>query len=123
MHNGAPTRILYKTASAIDLSVCFSQIEADFQWSILVSPGDSDHCPIVIVYEEEKQAEINVKWCIKKAIWDVYRTTAAWTNIPRSLENSSEELIDEVYRRINTAASEAMRQTQMSKFFPSFGGD
>ena len=72
------------------------QIEADFQWLVLASPGDSDHFPIVIVYEEEIQAEINVKWCIKKARYDIYGTSAAWRNIPSSGENSIEELKNDI---------------------------
>ena len=62
INNGSPTWLLYETESAIDLSVFSPQIEAEFQWSVLASPVDSDHCPIVIVYEEKRQAEINLKW-------------------------------------------------------------
>ena len=71
MNNGAPTRILYETEIAIDVSLCSPQIDADFHWTVLTSPGDSDHCPIVITYDEDTRLEVTDNWNIRKAKWDV----------------------------------------------------
>ena len=39
MNYGAPTRILYNTKPAIDLTMCSFILEADLHWSIAASPG------------------------------------------------------------------------------------
>ena len=62
MNNGAPSRILYEVESAIDLSLCTPQLEADYMWTVLSLPDDSDHFPIVITYNETKQRESTVRW-------------------------------------------------------------
>ena len=54
MNNGALTRIVYETETASDLTMCSANIAATFDWSISASSGDSDHCHIVLSYEEER---------------------------------------------------------------------
>ena len=49
INNGAPTRILYNTESTIDLLIYSPELDPDFNWIVLSSPGDSDHCPIIII--------------------------------------------------------------------------
>ena len=53
MKYGVPTRIAYRAETAIDVTMCSASIAASFDWSISASPGDSDHCPIVLSYREE----------------------------------------------------------------------
>ena len=43
VNDGAPTRVSYDSETAIDSSLCSAGVEADLQWSIDSSPGDSDH--------------------------------------------------------------------------------
>ena len=67
MNNGAPTRILYDTESAIDLSICSPQLEVELQCSVLTSPGDNDHCLIIIAYDEREDDRDSGYWEIKRA--------------------------------------------------------
>ena len=53
INNGAPTRTVYGAETALDLIMCSASIAAKFERSISASPGDSDHCSIVLAYEEE----------------------------------------------------------------------
>ena len=55
MNNGAPTRIWYGTESAIDLAMCSPQLDSAMHWPVQNSPGDSDHCPIIIKYNVNKK--------------------------------------------------------------------
>ena len=55
MNNGAPTRISYDTKTAIDLTMCSLNLEAELHWSISTSPGDINNCPILVSYKEVQQ--------------------------------------------------------------------
>ena len=118
MNNGAPTRILYDQESAIDLSLCSPQLSADLLWTVLSSPGDSDHCPIVISYQEAREIDTSERWKVKSARWDIYEKSDAWRNLPQIRQVANTELIDDLYDRINAAAKEAIPQSIYSKYFP-----
>ena len=118
MNNGAPTRILYNTESAIDLSICSPEIDPDFNWTVLSSPGDSDHCPIIITYDEAREEGAAEVWNIKRARWDVYETSEVWNNLPDCQRETNSDLITDIYERIAAAASEAIPQYQRSKYYP-----
>ena len=118
MNNGAPTRILYETETAIDVSLCSPQIDADFHWAVLTSPGDSDHCPIVITHDEDIRQEATEHWNMKKAKWEVYKTSAAWTQLPVDIDGNNGELIKDIYNRIARATTEAIPRVQCGKFYP-----
>ena len=119
MNNGAPTRIWCETESAIDLSMCLPQLDAEMHWSVLNSPGDSDHCPIITKYNEnEEDYNIAGYWNVKKAIWDLYQSSDAWRNLPGHVEEvDNAELIGDLYNRITAAATEAIRQTQYTQYY------
>ena len=50
LNNGAPTHISHGRDTAIDLTICTPELTALLDWTIMSSPGDSDHCPIVVTY-------------------------------------------------------------------------
>ena len=52
LNNGSPTRIAYATGLAIDLSISSPQLDTDFHWTASSSPDDSDHCYMLITYED-----------------------------------------------------------------------
>ena len=116
MNNWTPTRILYDTESAIYLSLCSSEIEADLHWNVLSWPGDSDHCPIVI-YDETVNFNRH-RWDIRMARWDIYQTVNCWTTLPLQLRGRNDELIQDFYDRLAAAASEAISIIQQNKFYP-----
>ena len=115
MNIGAPTRILYDTESAIDLFLCSSEIEADLHWNVLSSLGDSDHCSIVISYDETVNFSSAHRWDIKRARWDIYQTSNCWTTLPLQLRGRNDELI---CCCLAAAVSEAIPNIQQNKFYP-----
>ena len=115
MNNGAPTRIWYGTESAIDLAMCSPQLDSEMHWSV-----DSDHCPIIIKYNEnEEDHTIEGHWNMEKAIWDPYQSSDAWRNLPGHVEGvDNAELIGDLYNRITAAATEDIPQTQYTQYYP-----
>jgi len=119
LNNGAPTRIGYHSQSAIDLSICTPILDPSLQWSVSSSPGDSDHCPIIIskLNDATITQPSQPRWNLKRAKWKYYASSTAWHNLPEQLEDP-ELLLEDFYTRINTAASESIPQYRPCKFFP-----
>ena len=118
MNNGEPTRFLYDTESAIDLFICSLQLEAEIQWAVLISPGDGDHCPIIIAYDERENDRDSGYWEIKRARWDKYKTSKAWTELQDDVQGHNDTLINYLFNRIAIAASEAIPQSKQYKYSP-----
>lgn len=81
LNTGEYTRIAAPPAfnSAIDLSLCSSNIALDCTWQVLDHTGRSDHLPIVIEYRRQKDT---IRPMPKRAItkyidWGVYRPALA----------------------------------------------
>ena len=120
MNSGAPTRIVGNTETAIYLTICTAPIEALFHWRVAESPGDSDHCPIFVTYEDRGDPTAigtNI-WRIRGALWDLYESSMAWESIPREVGDEYEELIADIYRRIDQASREAIPVKQGGRFYP-----
>ena len=117
MNNGAPTRIVDQAESAIDLLLCSPQLDTDLQWSVLSSPGGSDHCPIIISYNYT-QIQTFQYWCIKKARWGIYETSASWTELSTTPEGDNNNLTNDFYNRLTYAATEAIPKTELTKYLP-----
>ena len=81
-------------------------------------PGDSDHCPIIITYDEVREEGAAEVWNIKRARWDVYETSEVWNNLPDCQRETYSDLITDIYERIAAAASEAIPRYQHSKYYP-----
>ena len=61
------------TYSAIDLSICSSNIAMDFNWSVNNYLHGSDHYPIHLKYSENIPTCSPPKWKEKEADWNKYR--------------------------------------------------
>ena len=75
MKNGAVTFIRYNAETSIDLTMYSASLEADLHWSVATSPGDSDHCPILVTYEEVQATQDNAgstQWNMKAAQLEIY---------------------------------------------------
>jgi hypothetical protein len=120
LNNGAPTRISYDVETAIDLSIVSPELEEDLQWAVYESPGDSDHCPIVldIMGIQQPIEEPMFKLNIKKAKWQNYEFSAAWDNLPSVSELSAEASVHELYRRIAMATENSIPNIQTHRFYP-----
>ena len=69
LNDGMPT---HETETAIDLSIRSPQLEeTDFHWTAISLPGNSDHCYIVITYEDPTNNIETTNWNIKQARWDI----------------------------------------------------
>jgi ribonuclease HI len=120
LNNGNPTRISYQTESAIDLSICSSVLLPDLQWSVLETPGDSDHCPIIIssdraMFESEQNSP---RWVMKQAAWELYATCPVWGDYVSVDAGENEFLLEDLYSRILTASHYSIPQAAASKFYP-----
>lgn len=120
LNNGTPTRIGYQTETAIDLSICTSELEPDILWTVRPSPGGSDHCPILVTLLGRDQPEaVTVRRNYKRADWGSFQHSQAWNDIPEAIENiNNQHIIDDFYRRINSAAETSIPSTTSTKFFP-----
>jgi ribonuclease HI len=121
LNNGTVTRVGYNSESAIDLSLCSPILDPILHWSVYTSPGDSDHCPIVIaIMNQQTQEYTNDTYTnIKRAQWQMYQSSSAWSEIPDQIENvTNEELIIDLYSRYEQASTEAIPRTKRSKYFP-----
>ena len=61
------------TYSAIDLSICSSNISMDFNWSVNYYLHGSDHFPIHLKHSENIPTPSSPKWKEKEADWNEYR--------------------------------------------------
>ena len=93
MNNGSPTRISYDTQTAIDLTMCSANLEADLPWSISTSPGDSDHCPIFVAYEETQQGNdpTQKRWKIRETLWDLYESSQQRSDLSEDVRGDCDE--------------------------------
>ena len=120
MNNGAPTRIVGNTETTTDLTICTAAIEACFHCTVSESPRDCGHCPIFITYEDERNSPAkdgSNNWRIKGALWEFYESSTAWVDIPRELDNC-EELVADIYRKIEQASSEEIPRKEGRRFYP-----
>ena len=63
------------------------------------------------------EANVQTRWNIRKANWDIYETSDAWLQMP-PLHLSNNDLVEDLYDQIRTATNEAIPQTAHSKFYP-----
>ncbi|MEO1419229.1 MAG: reverse transcriptase family protein [Bacteroidota bacterium] len=71
-------------SSAIDLSLCSSNLALDFNWSVDEYLNGSDHFPIHLKYVENSPSPSLPKWKEQDADWDKYRNGI---NIDREFES------------------------------------
>ena len=116
LNNGAPTHPNQTADTAIDLTFSSPEISEDFEWNTIPSVFDSDHFPITLSTELTEPNPFQIR-LLKKANWDIYKGSSAWNNLPQEL-GSNEEVLQNLYDRINTACDDAIPKTTPSKFFP-----
>ena len=77
MNNGSPTRydVYHNTSSAIDLSICSSELVLDYQWSVDRHLYGSDHWPIHLKLVHNLPSPCLPKWKIEEADWNTYTRT------------------------------------------------
>ena len=116
LNNGAPTHPNPINDTAIDLSLCSPTILEEFDWNTIPSVLDSDHYPILLSTEINEPDPSPIRQ-IKKADWTTFTNSTAWNNFPQD-NLSNEDLLQDLYNRINLACDEAIPYTVPSKFYP-----
>ena len=88
LNNGAMTyhNIYSNTYSAIDLSICSSNLHVDYEWSVNEHPNGSDHFPIHIRSITNEPSEFSPKWKVDEADWEKFKES---TNMERDLNSFS----------------------------------
>ena len=62
-----------KTFSHIDLSLCSTELLSWFQWDVYDEPLNSDHFPVMLKSEIQKNIGGCEKWLLQKADWKKYQ--------------------------------------------------
>ena len=117
LNDSNPTRIGYNSETIIDLSLCSPAISLNFDWSVLSTPLDSDHCPIIIKLPDADPPPPTTSWNIKNANWDIFTNCPAWDNLP-PVEGDNDYLLDDFYGRLMQASAEGIPQFTPCKFYP-----
>ena len=118
LNDGTPMRVTLTAESAIDLSICTPILQIDSQWSVLHTPRDSDHSPILITFSSniiENDESIIKNY--NRANWEVYSMHKVWENTPEE-HSSTAGMLQDFYERLNMAADDALPKFTVCKFFP-----
>lgn len=76
--------------SAIDLSICSSNILLDFTWSVDEELHGSDHYPIFLKGVENRPSETTPKWKVEEAEWSKYNKEMSLEKEFESFDNHIE---------------------------------
>ena len=63
-----------KSFSHVDLSLCSVDLLTQFRWDVNEEPLSSDHFPILLKSEIQRNNTGSPKWITKKADWNLYRS-------------------------------------------------
>jgi len=122
MNDGQFTRVAHGAETAIDLSLCSPQLSLTYDWTVLRSPFDSDHCPILITSTNDPTPQTsNIKsFNYRKADWESYTAHQSWSSLDDLNEPqlSNDQILDALYDVILQVANETIPQYVPSKFFP-----
>ena len=99
LNEGTPTRVWDNGESAIDLSIASSILRSLITWSVFLSPGDSDHCPINITFaKRECDQTVSIKQLnTKRAYWRVYSQNSVWDELLEVDDATNEEAPEDLY--------------------------
>ena len=119
LNTGAATRVAFETETCIDLSIATPVLAPILEWTVTASPRDSDHIPIIVKLLNARAEGVQTeRRNMKRADWVKYRESNAWRR-GREIENmGNEELLLDLYSRINEAAEEAIPKIKCGKFYP-----
>jgi len=103
LNTGEPTHFHIQTSasSAIDVSICSSDVIANLTWNVVDDTYGSDHYPIIIREAEEVEAPNVKRLILKKANWSLYKllTTTELT--------ADSDTVDEDVERFNELVASA----------------
>ena len=98
--------------------MCSSVLAPDVQWSMLESLGASDHYLIIVTITGTEQPSSIPIWSINRAEWEAYRRSTAWENMLDITEINDEDIISDLYNRLNEASRQSIPSFTPLKFYP-----
>ena len=73
LNDDEPTHISSNgSMSNIDLTLCNRNLITSLRWEVLDEPYGSDHFPIKITFNQEKNTPVTPKWVLKRADWESF---------------------------------------------------
>lgn len=100
-----------KSFSHIDLSICSAELLTWFQWDVYDEPLSSDHFPILLKAEIQRNSGGTEKWIMKKADWELYtQSSVSDQNIAEF--NSVQEAAEFFENHVKEAATKAIPKTK-----------
>ena len=119
LNYGTSTRIEYNGETAIDISIVSLTLSDVMQWTVMPSPGDSDHYPIIMTMANREREDAPVTQLnIRKADWNIYDASDAWKRLPAVSHMTNEDALADVYGMIGTATADAIATFTVGKCFP-----
>lgn len=120
LNNGSITHLgnLNNRNSAIDLTICTSDIANIFRWSTISDPYGSDHLPILIKTDINCECITNShikKWFTKKANWDLYNTESSH-HITLRNSQSYEQFVENLNNVAHISIPECKKKSPNSRF-------
>ena len=112
LNTDEPTHISNNgSMSNIDLTLCSRNILMDFRWEVLDEPYGSDHFPIKITFNQEKNAPTTSRWLLKRADWRAFSEMVQFqerVNFFPTIDEAAIHFID----RIQLAARASIPKTK-----------
>ena len=118
LNNGLPSRICGASETCIDLTISSASLQSDLEWEVMNSPGDSDHCPIIVTVASSNTTATTQRQDLKNVQWEVYRRSDAWNSLEVPEEASCPALIETLYQKIAQACEQSVPKLTPKKYLP-----
>ena len=99
------------TFSAIDLSICSSNVAMEFSWSVDSDLHGSDHYPIHLTFSENVPSSSPPKWKLQEADWEKYRKGTIIKETEFDSFPSHDEAYSYLTNKIISSANESIPKT------------
>ena len=118
LNSGVPTRISYHAETCIDLTMCSPSLASDMEWSVMDSPGASDHCPIIVSIFGDRSPATEYFQDIKNADWRAFQRCDVWQDLPNIDQLSNDVIVLDLYTRLNAASQRAIPTFLPQTYYP-----
>ena len=94
------------------------QFQLALHWTVLESPRDSDHCPILVTQTEVLRERDGRQRDYRNISWDLFKGSKHWENISNGGTLTAAEMVEDFYNRLTTSMNEATVEYTVIPFFP-----
>ena len=101
LNSGSYTFSKSNIESAIDLSICSPVLQIDSQWSVLLTPRDSDHNSVLVIFRGNVvQNETITIRNYTRADWNAYNRHEVWKKFPETYVSTA-AMVQDFYERLD----------------------